>query len=74
MTGTLSQYEALAKALDAFHAADKARDNAIAMLAHAAWEADPRSLVAPSTVAWSEQRVKTFRASLTSITPNPLAG
>jgi hypothetical protein len=67
MTGTLSQYEALAKALDAFHAADAGRDRAICILTAAAFAADPGSLVAPSTVAWAEQRVKTFKASLTAI-------
>lgn len=60
--GSLAAYEALAKALDAFHAIDAERDRTIAVLTAAAYLADPRSLVAPSTVAWAEQRVKTFRS------------
>ena len=75
MSGSLTDYQRLCAALDAFHAADQARDKAILALQDAAFAVDEHGAGrAASTVAWAEMRVKTFRASLTTITHNPLAG
>jgi hypothetical protein len=63
-TGTLSQYESLARALKALHAADLARDNAMHALRDAALAADPNSLREPSLVAWAERRCGTFSESV----------
>jgi hypothetical protein len=63
-TGTLSQYESLARALKAFHAADLARDNAMHALRDAALAADPNSIREPSLVAWAERRVKTLKETV----------
>ena len=63
-TGTLSQYESLARALNAFHAADIARDNAMHALREAALAADANSIREPSLVAWAERRCRVFLESV----------
>jgi hypothetical protein len=65
MTGTLADHERLCTALDAFHEADRARDKAILALGDAAFAVDEHGARrAGSTVAFAEQRVKSFRASV----------
>jgi hypothetical protein len=58
--GSSAQYYELARRLADFHTADDARNRAIQALTTAAFASDPRSLSAPSLVAWAERRVNRF--------------